>query len=357
MTTNRQTRILFLVGLTAVTLWFTYVIARPFLKPIFMAGVLAIVFSPLHTRLRTSFRRPNMAALLSTLLVILFLVVPTVLLGAAIEREVEATYRSLNEESAQDGGWGPYLQGISEKINQWLSRYIDVSRIDLRAAVLGRLQQLSAILLSGAAGLAGNVAAFVVDAVIVFFTLFFLFRDAQGLMARLTDVIPLRPEQVEKLCSSINRAIIASMYGGLAVAVAQGLLVSMAFWVLSMSSPLLWGLVTAAFSFVPLIGSAAVWVPAAIIMMISGQVLKGLLLLAWGAAVVGMADNFVRPLVISEQVNFHPLHIFFALLGGVQAFGLIGLFVGPVVLAVAQALFSFWREENEFSNSTPPAAA
>lgn len=352
MTTHRQTRIIFLAVLTAVTLGFVYVIARPFLKPIFMASVLSIVFYPFHAKLQSQIRQPNFAAFLSTLLVILFLVVPAVLLGAAIEREVAAAYQSLNAESAQGGGWGPYLQGISEKINRWISRYIDVSRIDLRVALQNRLQQLSAILLSGAAGLAGNIAAFIMDAVVTFFTLFFLFRDGRALTERMAEILPLRSDQVEKLSHGVNRAIIASMYGGLAVAVAQGLLISIAFWALSMSSPLLWGLVTAGFSFVPLIGSAAVWVPAAIVMMVSGQLLKGLLLLAWGAAVVGMADNFVRPLVISEQVNFHPLHIFFALLGGVQAFGLIGLFVGPVVLAVAQALFSLWREENELSN--PP---
>lgn len=346
MTDYRQTRIVFLAAASAVTLWFGYVIARPFLKPIFMACVLAIVFFPFYARLQRLIRLPNVAALLSTLLLLLLLVIPAVLLGAAIEREVTAAYQSLNQQGAQDGGLIPYLLKVSEKINRWFGRYIDASRIDLRAGLQNRLQQISAALLAGIAGLLGNLTSFVVDAVITFFTLFFLFRDGRAVKRRLAVLLPLRPDQVEKLTDGVSRTIVASMYGGLAVALAQGLLISLAFRVLSVPSPILWGMVTAVFSFVPLIGSAAVWLPAALILMVSGHLVKGLLLLAWGAGVVAMADNVVRPLIISEQVNFHPLHIFFALLGGVQAFGPVGLFVGPVVLAIATALFSLWREEN-----------
>ncbi len=162
---------------------------------------------------------------------------------------------------------------------------------------------------------------------------------------RLAAIIPLSPVQLEKLTIGVSRTITASMYGGLAVAIAQGLLLGLAFWVLGLPSPALWGMTTAIFSFVPFIGSGAIWLPAAIILMLTGHPVKGLILLAWGAGVVGLADNVVRPLVISEQMRFHPLYVFFALLGGVQAFGVIGLFVGPVALALAEALFSLIREE------------
>jgi hypothetical protein len=111
-------------------------------------------------------------------------------------------------------------------------------------------------------------------------------------------------------------------------------------------------MVTALFSFVPLVGTAIVWLPAAIILIVIGHPVKGLILLAWGGGVVSMVDNIVRPLVISGQMRFHPLYVFFALLGGVQAFGFIGLFVGPAVLALAYSLFSVVREENQ----TEPAA-
>jgi predicted PurR-regulated permease PerM len=181
--------------------------------------------------------------------------------------------------------------------------------------------------------------------VIAFFTLFFLFRDGRSVYRRLAVMTPLRPAQVERLASDVSKTVTASMYGGLAVAATQGLLTGLAFWALGVSSPILWGMAAAIFSFVPFIGSTAIWLPAAIILIISGHWIKGLILIGWGAGVVGMADNVIRPYVISGQVNFHPLYIFFALLGGVQAFGILGLFIGPVVLAIAQALFSLFREE------------
>jgi predicted PurR-regulated permease PerM len=135
------------------------------------------------------------------------------------------------------------------------------------------------------------------------------------------------------------------MYGVLAVGAAQGVLVGLAFWVLGLPSPILWGVVTSLFSMVPLVGSGAVWAPAVLLLVLSGSWGKGLLLLGWGVGVVGMVDNFVRPYVMSGQVKLHPLLLFFALLGGVKAFGLIGIFVGPVILAITMTLISLLREE------------
>jgi predicted PurR-regulated permease PerM len=136
------------------------------------------------------------------------------------------------------------------------------------------------------------------------------------------------------------------MYGMVAVALAQGLLLGLAFWFLRLPSPVLWGVITAIISLIPLVGSVIVWLPAAVILIVNGSWVKGLVLIGWGAGVVSLADNIVRPYVISKAGDFHPLLVFFALLGGVQAFGLIGLFVGPVVLAAGQALFDLLKEES-----------
>jgi predicted PurR-regulated permease PerM len=118
------------------------------------------------------------------------------------------------------------------------------------------------------------------------------------------------------------------------------------FWVLGLPSPLLWGLVTALFSLVPIIGSAAVWGPAVIILAIGGHWWKALILLIWGAVVVGQIDTLIRPYVISGRVKLHTLLIFFALLGGVEAFGVMGLFIGPVVLSVTLVILEMLRESN-----------
>lgn len=345
MDSKRRAKIIFLAALSAVTLWLSYLIARPFLTPVFYALILAVVFQPLHGWLHRKVRNANAAALLATLAVLLLITAPSALLGAALKNELTEIYQALNEKNAADGGLVPHLVRTIEGVWRWAGRFVDLSQGDARAQVVGRLQQLSAFLLSRLAGAAGGAASFLVATIVAFFTLFYLFRDGRSLWRRVAVLIPLAPAQLAQLTDGIHRAIRASMYGGVAVAVAQGLLTALAFWALRLPSPILWGLVAAMFSFIPLIGSGAVWLPASIALLLGGHWGKALLLLVWGAGVVGMADNVVRPYVISEQVHFHPLHVFFALLGGMQAFGVLGLFVGPVVLATAQALIRLLREE------------
>ncbi len=147
------------------------------------------------------------------------------------------------------------------------------------------------------------------------------------------------------------------MYGVLAVAFTQGLLLGLAFWVLGLPSPVLWGMTAAIFSLIPVVGTGVVCVPAAVILIFSGHWVKGLILLGWGAGVVGTADNFIRPLVISDQIRLHPLYVFFALLGGVQAFGISGLFIGPMAFALAQSLFTLMKEEIQAPTDQPQEAA
>lgn len=345
MNQRRRATIIFLVALSAVTLWFCYLIARPFLEPVFFAVVLVIVFHPLHARLHRHIRSESAAALLSTLCALLTIIIPAFLLSAALRNELTAVYQSLSAGGAQDGGLIMRALQLLEKARMWLGKYVDLSQVDLRAELSDRLQQFSSFLLSQLAGFAGDVTSFAVAAVISFFTLFYLFRDGRVFWQRLSALIPLSPAQLEKLTTGVSGTITSSMYGGFAVAVAQGTLLGLAFWVLGLPSPVLWGMMTALFSFMPLVGTAMIWLPASIILMLIGHPVKGLILLAWGAGVVSTVDNIIRPLVISRQMRFHPLWVFFALLGGVQAFGVIGLFVGPAVLALATSLFSLVIEE------------
>ncbi len=327
------------------TAWFCYLIAKPFLKPIFFALILAIIFYPFYGRVHRLVSSRNWAAFISTLLVLLTILIPATLLGVAIRRDLAEVYQTLSAQSNPDGGVGLYLLHVIERFTGWLGKYLDLSQFNLRATLLERLQEASSVFLRQAASVVGNLFSLAVDGIVAFITLFFLFRDGRALYRRLAVITPLRPDQVERLTSDISKVITASMYGGLAVAAVQGALTSLAFWVLGLASPILWGVAAAIFSFVPLVGSSLVWLPASILLIVTGQWPKGLVLIAWGAGIVGMADNVIRPYVISGQMKFHPLYIFFALFGGVQVFGILGLFVGPVVLAIAYGVFGLIREE------------
>jgi len=151
--------------------------------------------------------------------------------------------------------------------------------------------------------------------------------------------------------------VVANLYGILAVGLAQGLLTGAAFAVLGVPSPLLLGLTTAVCSLVPIVGTMLVWLPAAIYLMAIGHLWKGIILMLWSSVVVGTIDNIIRPLVIGSKVELHPLLLLFALLGGLQVFGFIGIFIGPVVLSVISALTDMLREELSAPPSPPPSMA
>jgi len=344
MERKQATTAVFLLVLAAIALYFCYLIARPFLSPIFLALMLAIVFHPVHTRIQARLRNRNAAALLSTILVLVAFLVPVVGLGIVVSRETSGLYQLLNEKSAEQGGWNPYVMHALQRVLNWAGRYIDLSHFDLRASMLRWLAQISQYLFSWGGQVVGNFIAFVADAVIAFFTLFFFFRDGGEIKQHLAALLPLSRAQAERLFTGISNSIVANVYGVLAVGASQGVLAGLGFWVLGLPSPVLWGMVTALFSLLPIIGSAAVWAPAAIVLAISGHWVKALILLGWGAGVVAQADNVVRPYVISERANLNTLAVFFALLGGVQAFGVMGLFVGPVALSFTLVVLEMLRE-------------
>ncbi|HYP28514.1 MAG TPA: AI-2E family transporter [Blastocatellia bacterium] len=343
---KKRITILFLLILTALALYLSFILFRPFLKPLLTAVVIAVVFFPVQARMLQVVRSPSLSALFSTILVTSILTIPAVMLGAAIFNEVTHLYEFLDQKSEQSGGLSPFLMQTLDRPLQWLGQYVDISKIDVRGYVAGRLQQISGFLLGETRVIVGNLTSFIINTAITLFTLFFMFREGRSMRRRAAAYLPLRPDQVEKLFNGVSNTLIATVYGGLVVAAVQGGLVGLALWIFGVPSPVLWGVVAAFFALLPLVGTAAVWIPASIYLMATGHPVKGLILIGWGAGVVGTVDNFLRPYLISGRVQMHTLLIFFSVFGGIQLFGFLGLFVGPVILAVTSTLLSLLRDES-----------
>jgi predicted PurR-regulated permease PerM len=221
--------------------------------------------------------------------------------------------------------------------------YVNLGQFDLHAALLRWAEQASRYLLSIGTVVIGNLFSFALNSVVVFFTLFFLFREGQAIRHTLSEFLPFDVKQTDRLFRGISETIVGNLYGSLAVGAAQGTLTGLAFWILGLSAPVLWALATALASLVPVVGSALVWAPASLVLIMTGHWMKAILLLVWGAAVVGQIDVLVRPLVVGAHVKVHTLLVFFALLGGAKAFGIIGIFVGPIILSSTLVLIDMLR--------------
>lgn len=341
----RRYTLTFLFLACAAAIYVCYVMAKPFVKPIVFAAVMAIVFYPMHARISARVRGQNLAALLSTLAVLIIVFIPVAGLGSAVTREMSQAYESLSLRSAAGGGWVPYVTQELQKPLNLIGRHVDLSGLNLRAELQSRLEQLSAGIVRSVAQVATNLGSFLFDTAISFFTLFFLFREGRRLRRTIADVLPLDKARTERLFTSISDTIVANVYGVLAVALAQGFLMGVSFLVLGLNSPILWGMVTAVCSLIPLVGTALVWLPATAILAASGHWVKALILLGWSAGFVSMVDHAVRPYVIGGRAKMNTLFVFFSLLGGIKAFGILGVFVGPLVVSITFALLSILREE------------
>ncbi|MBA2527596.1 MAG: AI-2E family transporter, partial [Pyrinomonadaceae bacterium] len=172
---------------------------------------------------------------------------------------------------------------------------------------------------------------------------YYLFRDGDKIFAALRDALPLENKQATAIMARTREVIGASVYGVLAIAIVQGVLGGLAFWALGVPSAIVWGVVMIFLSMIPMLGAFLVWVPAAAYLALAGHPVKALFMVLWGTLVIGMADNFLRPKLVGDRTKLHELLIFFAVLGGLQVFGVLGIVLGPVVLAITLALVDVFK--------------
>jgi predicted PurR-regulated permease PerM len=343
--TKNRAGLVFLLCLTVVALCFCYVLIAPFLKSIVLSAVLAILFYPLHSRIVRRIRNRNVSSLLSTCLVVLFIALSAVFLGRALATGLRDIYQSLG--STGDGGerLSLYLIHILERAVELVSSYLPISSSDLRSATVNQAEKGVSALLGMTAGVLGSFTALLANAVIAFFVLFFLLRDGNAMLRRSAVLLPLRRDQTRRLFALVKDTLNATVYGTLTMAALQGALAGLAFLFLGVTSAGLWGIVTALCALLPFIGTGIVLLPAISMLIFSGHWIKGLILLAWGLAIVHPVDNLLRPHLIGSRTKLSTLYVFFALLGGLKAFGGLGLFIGPMILAITLALLKFLREE------------
>lgn len=323
------------VGLCLRMVW-------PFATTIIGAAVLAVIYYPLHVRSQHRIARPGVAALLSTLLVLIAFLVPFTLLVTTVLQELRDAYQSLAPTAGQGATriWAALDRPLAA-----LGTWLGVKPSDLRALLATRLQEGGSAVLGNAIAVLGAAGGGVVRMVIGVGTLYCTFLYGGPFYQDVTALSPLGPQRTSALLNAVHEMVMASFYGVIAVAASQGLLCGLGAWIVGLPSPTLWGVAAAIVSVLPLFGSALVWVPAAAVLFAEGSIGRGVFMLFWGALLVGTIDNFIRPMVVMTKLPVHPLVVFVAMLGGVEAFGLMGILFGPVILAVTVALFRMLREE------------
>lgn len=345
---SRKTTIWFLAVLLLIFAAVAILVTWPFLRAIASAVIVAVIFHPAYRWvLRKTSGRRGLASILMTLGIIVLFLGPVTFILLKATNEALAAAQRLSRISAEQGGLAAFATAMLDRPLHFLARFVDVSQVDVHNMVRSNMQRLSLAVFSSGATVLGNLAQLSVGFVLMLVVVFFLFRDGERWMESLGTMMPLSPAQSSRLFRNIADTIIGNVYGIVSVGLAQGLLTGIAMLIVGLPSPLLLGLGAFFASIVPVVGAALVWVPAGLYLIFKGALWKGIFVLLWGAVVVSTADNIIRPWVVSGKIELHPLLLLFFILGGVQAFGFLGLFLGPVIASVLFAVLDMLRTELE----------
>jgi predicted PurR-regulated permease PerM len=334
-------------SVTAVVLGFAVIrILQPFVAPLLWAALLAFLLLPANERLRAAFRgRKTAAALLLTVAAVLMVVVPAVFLGVMFGKQASDLVGQLQATAAQHQIQGPgdileLVDRVARRVGLWLP--IPADRI--RDSLVSAGEQVIQSVLSMGGSLFTSVLEIILAIVLALFLFFFFLRDGEQMVTRAMVLVPLDDRRKAQMLSHLANIIRAVVLGSLVTAVVQGTLAGIGFALAGLPTPIVFAVLSTGASVIPLIGTSIVWIPAALYLGLTGHWGAALFLMIWGVAVVSSADNVVRPLFVSSRTRMTTLPVFIGLLGGVSAFGAIGIFLGPVVIALVLALFEFAEE-------------
>jgi predicted PurR-regulated permease PerM len=327
-------------------LYLVYTILSPFLDTLGWAAVIGITTFPLYRRLRSRLsKRETLAASIMTPAVVFTLVVPFVGFLVLLGGETANVYQYL--ERATSGGSPPFLEKVLHhpRFAPLIARFrpaLDSIDLDLQTTVLPVLKQAASYLLGYSTAIIKNIFLLIIKLALMVITLFFLYRDGESFLEKVLSVLPLGESDAGMLRDTVKRVLSAVIYGIFLTCLVQGFLGGVGFWFCGLPSPIVFGGLMAVAALIPVVGTALIWLPGALYLILQGEVLKGMILIVWGALVVGMIDNLIRPLFISGKSHLPILVIALGVLGGVFSLGPLGVVAGPIVLAVFLAFFDIY---------------
>ena len=319
-------------GLLLILAYFSYLIVEPFLSYLLFSAVLAMLFHPVYMWLHKKTNRPRLSSIILVLGLILLLILPSILIGIVLIRQAPAAYASF--AGSIDAG----------PVQEILQQYIGPD-VSINAWITESTQRFSQYVLRSAPAFLSSATEVALGLFVMFFVMFYLFTQADHILKRLRKISPLSHTHHNKLVSSIDQVVHGIIEGQVVLGLLQGLIGGAMFWALGIPNALFWGFVMAVLSIIPFLGSFIIWLPAAIWLLITGNVVKGIILLTVGFLIISQIDNFLRPYLVSRYAEVHPALVLVGVIGGLAAFGVVGFVVGPLVLALFVEFLKLYKAD------------
>ena len=359
MTRKQQIALSIFVACVIIIFYLFFLVLRPYLSYLIWGALLAMIANPLNKRLRGRVKNGNLRAVIMSVIVVALIIVPAVLLTLGLVSEATNMYTSFREASAAgkyDFILKPEAYRWNEKVTDYLSPYVDISRIDVEGWISDNLRQVTAYLAGQVSSVVGNISMAVVSFVFIIFSMFFFLRDGDKIADYIWNLLPMSDDLKQSLATHQREVVEASIYGGIMIALVQGGLGALIFLILGLPSPLFWGVVMAFLSIIPLVGPWLIYLPASAVLALSGSWAKGVILFVFGAVVVSQADNFLRPVIVGKRARIPTLILLFSMLGGLRLFGVLGLLLGPIIASMVLTLINFYRNLNAAGEAEEPPA-
>jgi predicted PurR-regulated permease PerM len=341
----------FLILIVVVSLAFCWILTS-FYGAILWGIVIAILFAPLYRRLlRRMPQRSTLAALAMILLIVMIVILPLTLIAASLTQQAAVVFGKVQSGELN---FVKLFQQVLDALPQWatglLNRFGIASLGEMQEKLSAGLIKSSQVIASQALNIGQGTFDFMVNLAIMLYLLFFLFRDGSMLSQSIKNAIPLRTELRDALLEKFTVVIRATVKGSVLVALAQGALGGLIFWVLGINAALLWAVLMAFLSLLPAIGAGLIWMPVALYLLATGSFLQGAILMAYGFLVISLVDNLLRPMLVGKDTKLPDYVVLISTLGGIEAFGLNGFVIGPVIAAMFLAawdIFSNLRQDDQ----------
>ncbi len=336
-----------MVAVSAAFLW----ILLPLYGAILWALVISILFQPIFKRFCHRLHEKRTPAALATVVVVLFMVIlPLTVLITSLAQEASSVYDRIQ---SGDLNFGQYFQQIVDSLPGWASSWLDrlgLSNLVTFKQKLGHsISKASQTLAVQALNIGQNTFHFFLSLFVMLYLLFFLLRDGEQLYQKIRGAVPLEREHQIKLFDKFIIVIRATLKGTLVVALLQGSLGGLIFWILGIQAPILWGALMSILSLFPAVGAALVWVPVAIYLLATGATGRGVILLLYGMLVISLVDNFVRPFLVGKDTKMPDYVALVSTLGGIAVFGVNGFVLGPVIAAMFIAAWDIFASSRSAS--------
>jgi len=332
--------ILFLL-LGTITLFFGYIL-KPFFFALFWAVLLAAIFAPFYERLHRKFKSPNLCTGLTLGAVLVILILPTGLILALLVGESLEIYNSINASSSS---WMDSVTGMLNSLGQHplLARF-DLDQQFITDKSVELLKAVTNFIVKNLSAFTENTILFLVEFAVMLYCLFYFLRDGAHLIDTISHYIPVAQRHINTFISEFLVTAKATLKFTFVIGGIQGLLGGLIFYITGIENPLVWGVLMVGLSIVPAIGSAIIWAPAGIIMLLLGHIWQGITILLFGAIVISLVDNLLRPILLGNDIQMHSLLIFLSTLGGIAVFGFSGFVLGPVIASFFLASWKLFLE-------------